>query len=67
MTTSAHMTAHITAASATAASVGGLIFNIVPPLLAAIASLGAILWYGVQLYETKTVQDWIAARRKPPH
>lgn len=60
MSTSANMTAHITAASATVASVGGLALNILPPFLAALASLGAVIWYGIQIYESATFKRWRA-------
>lgn len=52
--------AHTVATSATVASVLGLVLNAMPPLLAAIASVAAALWYGVQISESKTVQEWRA-------
>lgn len=63
MSTSANMIAHTTAATATAASVGGLVLNIIPPALAALASLGAFIWYAIQVYESKTVQRWLKRRQ----
>lgn len=56
--------AHITAASATVGSALGLVFNVLPPLLAALASLAAVVWYAVQIYESATFQAWLVKRRK---
>lgn len=44
-------------------SLGAIISSMVG-LLPAIAALGAIIWYMVSIYETKTVQDWLARRRE---
>ena len=34
--------------------------------LPAIATLLTIVWSGIRIYETDTVQRWIKRRRKPP-
>lgn len=57
--------AHATAASATVASVTGLVMNAVPPILAGMASLAAVCWYAIQVWESRTVQVWFA--RHHPH
>lgn len=35
-------------------------------ILPAVAALLTIVWTGIRIYETRTVQDWLAKRRKPP-
>lgn len=52
--------AHITAASATVGSVAGLVWHALPPIFAGLASLAAALFYGVQVWESRTVQEWFA-------
>ncbi len=37
----------------------GTLAGLFPP----IAALAAFIWYSVQLYESKTVQNWFARRR----
>lgn len=32
--------------------------------LPAMAAAAAFLWYVISIYETKTVQDWLTARRR---
>lgn len=56
--------AHVTAASATIGSVLGLVFHVLPGFLAGLASFAAVVWYGVQLYESRTVQRWIEHHRR---
>lgn len=54
--------AHTVAASATVGSVAGLVFNALPPILAGLASLAAVVWYALQVWESRTVQEWFARR-----
>lgn len=42
------------------AAIGGAFVGILPPL----AALGAIIWYAIQIYESRTFQDWLAKVRK---
>lgn len=51
-----HLTAHLI-------SVGALVGYFVG-LLPALAALGAVIWYGIAIYETRTVQEWLARRRQ---
>lgn len=60
----------VTNGAAHTASVGalaGTIANVLPPLLAVLGSLLAVIWYAVQIYESKTVQRWAAERRRHKH
>lgn len=59
--------AHVTAASATVGSISGLVFHWMPGFLAGLASLGAVCWYGIQLYESKTVQRWLSKHHPRYH
>lgn len=45
--------------TAAAAAIVGAFAQLLPP----IAALFACAWYAVQIYESKTVQDWLARRR----
>lgn len=42
-----------------AAAILGAFANILPPL----AGLAGLVWYGIQIYESKTVQKWIKVHR----
>lgn len=57
----------IAAHTASVAALAGTIANLLPPVLAALGSLLAVIWYSVQIYESKTVQGWRARwhRGKP--
>ena len=44
-------------------SIGTLVAAIVE-LLPAVAALVTIVWTGIRIYETRTVQSWLARRRK---
>lgn len=46
--------------SASVAAILGTIFGWLPPLAAFIA----IVWYAIQIYESKTCRQWIASRRR---
>lgn len=51
-----HITGHVVSAAA--------ILGVVAGVLPALAALGAVVWYGISIYETKTVQRWLRARRR---
>lgn len=44
------------------ATLAGTLAGLLPPL----AAFVAILWYAIQIYESKTVQRWVH-RREPHH
>lgn len=44
----------------------GAALGTIAGVLPAIAALVTIIWTGIRIYETKTVQDWLARRRKGP-
>lgn len=44
----------------TFAAVIGIVMQILPPLTAALT----LIWTLIRLYETKTVQDWLARRKQ---
>lgn len=50
----------VAAHTASVAAILGTLANILPPVLAALGSLLAVIWYGVQIYESKTAQAWRA-------
>jgi len=50
-----HWTGHVISIVAVIGSLAGL--------LPAIAGLAGLIWYCVQLYESKTVQHWLRTRR----
>jgi hypothetical protein len=57
---------HIAGHAISAASLIGILAGALP----ALAALGAVVWYCIAIYETKTVQTWLARWRKPkgePH
>lgn len=41
----------------------GAILGTLAGYLPAIAAFGAIVWYAIQIYESKTVQAWLRIRR----
>lgn len=45
------------------AALAGTIANILPPVLAALGSFLAVVWYAVQIYESKSFQRWLAKRK----
>lgn len=51
-----HLTAHLISL--------GALFGYFVGVLPALAALGAVIWYGIAIYETRTVQDWLARRRQ---
>lgn len=53
-----HMTGHLVSL--------GAIVGVVAGLLPALAALGAVIWYGIAIYETKTVQNWLHRNRRAP-
>ncbi len=55
-----HIAAHVTAWGGIIATFLGWL----PPVLAGIASFLAVIWYLVQIYESKFVQDWLTKRRE---
>ena len=50
-----HVTGHVISIIAVVGSLAGL--------LPAIAGLAGLIWYCVQLYESKTIQNWLRTRR----
>lgn len=44
----------------------GTVLGAIAGILPAVAALLTIVWTAIRIYETKTVQDWLAKRRKPP-
>jgi len=50
-----HLTAHLISLGA----VVGFFIGLLP----ALAALGAVIWYVIAIYETRTVQDWRERRR----
>lgn len=50
----------LTADAVSAVAVIGAIVGWAPPL----AAMGALVWYIVQIYESKTVQQWLGRRRQ---
>lgn len=40
-------------------ALGGSLFGLIP----AIAAVLAVIWYGLEIYENKTVQRWLTGRR----
>ena len=48
---------------AAVSAVTAAFFQWLPTILAIIGSLFAILWYGIQIAESQTVRNWLAARR----
>ena len=49
----------IVADTVSAAAIFGVFMGWLPD----VAAVGAIIWYSLQIYESKTVQGWLAARR----
>ena len=41
----------------------GLAVGTLIQILPAVAALWTIAWYSIRIYETKTVQDWVKARK----
>lgn len=54
-----HVRLHFIDTLATATVIGSLA-NALP----AMAALGAVIWYVIQILESKTVQAWLARRRE---
>ncbi len=50
---------HVADAISAGAIIGAFV-NLLPPL----GALAALIWYLVQLYESKTVQGWLQRRRR---
>lgn len=42
----------------------GAIFGAFLGILPALAALGAVIWYVLAIYETRTVQTWLQRRRE---
>lgn len=63
MSTSATMP-NIAAHTVSIAALAGTIANILPPVLAALGSLLAVVWYAVQIYESKSFQSWLSRRKR---
>lgn len=42
----------------------GTVLGAIVGLLPAIAAIFTIVWTGIRIYETKTVQDWLKKRKK---
>lgn len=53
---------HLTNWFGNAVSVGA-IAGTMAGWLPAVSAIVALIWYMIQIYESKTVQEWIAARR----
>lgn len=51
-----HLTAHLISI--------GAIFGVVLGILPALAALGAVVWYAIAIYETKTFQAFLQRRRE---
>lgn len=51
---------HVTGHAVSFATLIGALAGVLP----ALAALGAVIWYGVSIYETKTVQRWLRMRRR---
>lgn len=43
------------------AAILGALIGVLPVL----SALGALVWYALQIYETKTAQRWLQAHKKP--
>lgn len=44
----------------------GAVLGAITGILPAIAAVVTIIWTSIRIYETKTVQDWLARRKGPP-
>lgn len=55
---------NIAAHTVSIAALAGTIANILPPVLAALGSLLAVVWYAVQIYESKSFQSWLSRRKR---
>lgn len=44
----------------------GTVIGAITGILPAIAALVTIIWTSIRIYETKTVQDWLARHKKGP-
>jgi hypothetical protein len=42
----------------------GSVLAVLAGLLPVIAAFGAVVWYAISIYETKTVQRWLRSRRR---
>ncbi len=42
----------------------GALFGYFVGALPALAALGAVIWYAIAIYETRTVQDFLARRKE---
>lgn len=42
----------------------GTLLGVVAGVLPALAALGAVIWYGIAIYETKTVQSLLHRRKQ---
>lgn len=54
---------NVAAHTVSVAALAGTIANILPPVLAALGSFLAVVWYAVQIYESKSFQRWLAKRK----
>lgn len=55
---------NVAAHTASVAALAGTIANVLPPVLAALGSALAVIWYIVQLYESPTIQRWFAKHKR---
>lgn len=55
---------NVAAHTASLAALAGTIANLLPPVLAALGSLLAVVWYAVQIYESKSFQRWLSKHKR---